>query len=85
MAMSREEAQKFVDALKQGRRFSTRFQEEEWNLSYRKNGKFKRWSHREDPYDPSKSDTSTEIMSEQEVIELMMKRYNYDVMMSKTH
>ncbi len=42
--MTEAEAQKIVKQLKTGKRFITRFQEDEWGIDYLGNGRFRHWS-----------------------------------------
>jgi len=85
MPMTREEAQRFVGQLKNGKEFATRFQEEEWGLRLLDGDQFQKWSHRVELFTNDKGEmdgrdeNSQEILTEEQVIELMMKWYSYDV------
>ena len=42
--MTEAEAKKIVKQLQAGKRFITRFQEDEWGIDYLGNGRFRHWS-----------------------------------------
>jgi hypothetical protein len=44
MSMTKSEARKIIKQLKSGKRFITRFQEDEWGIDYLGNGRFRQWS-----------------------------------------
>ena len=44
MIMTESDAKKIVNELKTGKRFITRFQEDEWGIDYLGNGRFRQWS-----------------------------------------
>lgn len=78
--MTEAEAMTLVAALKSGKRFATRFQEEEWGIMYEGNGRFQKWSHRVEPFEGGKEEWSHEQMSEAEVVALFMAYYSFDRM-----
>ncbi|MDO8435625.1 MAG: hypothetical protein Q7S89_03040 [bacterium] len=74
MGMNRNEAQKFVDELKNNKEFVTRFHDDEWGLKYIGVDRFKKWSNR------LEREGYQEILSEDQVISLMMEYYSYEIM-----
>jgi hypothetical protein len=74
--MTRLEAQEICAALTAGRSFATRHQEEEWGLVSRRDGRFEKWSHR--LLQEGGEESSRDILSEEQVIELLVTWYSYD-------
>lgn len=74
--MTRSEAQEICQALRAGRSFSTRFQEESWGLKMRRDGRFERWSHRllQDGGEEKRKD----ILSEEEVLESLVTWHSFE-------
>lgn len=77
--MKDEEAAAFVAQLRAGKRFVTRFQEEEWGLTYAGNGRYHKWSRRLDQ-------DSQETLTEAVLLDLLTTHYRYyDVMVARLH
>jgi hypothetical protein len=76
--MTRAEAQQFVDALRAGKVFATRHQEEEWGLSASADGTFRRWSHR--LLQDGGEESHDETLSETELITLLETWYGFERM-----
>lgn len=72
--MTHAEAAEFIAALRAGRAFATRFQEEEWGLRARPDGRFDKWSHR--LLMEGGDERSDEILSEAELEALLVKWYS---------
>lgn len=77
MAMTRDEAMAIARALRGGKRFATRFQEESWGLEARPDGGFRKWSERVDPYD-GREESSDETLDEEALIVLLTTWYGYE-------
>ena len=71
MIMTETEAKKIVKQLKTGKRFITRFQEDEWGIDYLGNGRFHHWS-RQGMFEVKES---SEEVDEANIITLLC---NYD-------
>lgn len=76
--MTNEEAAAFVAELRAGKRFVTRFQEEEWGLNYAGDGRYQRWTRRPDG-------ESQETLTEATLLDLLTTHYRYDVMVARLH
>ncbi len=74
--MTSEEAVAFMAQLRAGKRFVTRFQEEEWGLNYAGDGRYHKWSRRPDH-------ESQEILTETALLHLLTTHYRYDVMAAR--
>lgn len=74
--MTSEEATAFVAQLQAGKRFVTRFQEEEWGLTYADNGRYHKWSRHLDQ-------ESQETLTETALLDLLTTHYRYDVMVAR--
>ncbi|NJN55220.1 MAG: hypothetical protein HC804_10950 [Anaerolineae bacterium] len=75
--MTGEEAAAFVAQLRAGKRFVTRFQEEEWGLTYAGDGRYHKWTHRPDH---ESEETLEETLTEPALLNLLTAHYRYDVM-----
>lgn len=74
--MTGEEAAAFVAELRAGKRFVTRFQEEEWGLTYVGDGRYHKWSRHLDQ-------ESQETLTETALLDLLTTHYRYDVMVAR--
>ncbi|MBX3059697.1 MAG: hypothetical protein KF770_24875 [Anaerolineae bacterium] len=74
--MTNEEAAAFVAQLRAGKRFVTRFQEEEWGLNYAGDGRYQKWTRRPDG-------ESQETLTEAALLDLLTTHYRYDVMVAR--
>jgi hypothetical protein len=74
--MTNEEAAAFVAQLRAGKRFVTRFQEEEWGVTYVGDGRYYKWTRRPDQ-------ESEETLTEAALLELLTTHYRYDVMVAR--
>ena len=72
--MTEPEAKKIVKQLKTGKRFITRFQEDEWGIDYLENGSFRQW-FRQGMFEVKES---SEEVDETAIIALLCK-YDYNV------
>jgi hypothetical protein len=70
------EARAICDALRGGKRFATRFQEEEWGLETDPDGRFRKWSRRLAP--DCTEESNSETLREEELIEFLMTWYGYE-------
>lgn len=73
--MTKNEVEAFMAQLQAGKRFVTRFQEEEWGLAYVGDGRYQKWSRRDDQ-------ESQEILPEAALVDLLLTHYRYDVMVA---
>mgnify|MGYP001544167772 CR=1 FL=1 len=86
--MTIEESHNFIDKLKNGYRFITRFQENEWGINYT-NPDFLKWSSENEMFTNSfgemdcKQKYSENNMTEDELVDFLVKNYSYDVMIKK--
>lgn len=80
MTMSEEEARRFVAQLQNGKRFATRFQEDEWGLDFLGNGRYRKWSRRNRQDEVIAEET---VLTEAELLALLMHSYRYDVMAAR--
>ena len=78
MIMTEAEAQKIVQQLKSGKRFITRFQEDEWGIDYLGNGRFRHWS-RQGVF--AVKESSDEV-DEAAIINLLGK-YDYEIIKTR--
>lgn len=74
--MTRSEAKKIMDKIKKGKKYSTRFQEQEWGIYFQENGSFVEWGRETDLSGNGKDHSFENILNEQQVIELLLS-YNY--------
>ena len=74
MSMTESEARKIVKQLKSGKRFITRFQEDEWGIDYLGNGRFRKW-YRQGMFEVK---DSSEEVNEAEIIKTL-SLYNFDM------
>ena len=71
--MTEKEAKKIIKQLKAGKRFITRFQEDEWGIDYLGNGRFHKWS-RQGMFEVKES---SENVDEAEILRtLSLYKYN---------
>lgn len=78
--MNRTEAEQFVSLLKEGRSFVTRFQEQEWGLEYLPDtDRFREWGREED-YGAGTARNFDETITEEQLIEKLMKYYSLEIM-----
>ena len=76
--MSRAQAQKILAELKKGRRYGTRFQEQEWGVTYLPDKKkYREWGREADLSGRTNGSSFEKLLSEEEAIELFM-RYNFE-------
>ena len=75
--MSDDEADRFIAALRSGKRFATRFQEQEWSLDALADGTFRKWSHRADI---DGDEQSEEIVTEAMLKADLVRWYDYETM-----
>lgn len=76
--MTRAEAQQFVNALRAGKVFATRHQEEEWGLSAAADGTFRKWSHR--LLQEGGEESHEETLSEEALLTLLETWYSFERM-----
>jgi hypothetical protein len=76
--MTREEAQQFCAALRAGKAFATRHQEDEWGLYARPDGQFRKWSHR--LLQEGGEESAEETLDEAALLALLEKWYDYERM-----
>lgn len=83
--MTNEEVAAFVAQLQAGKRFVTRFQEEEWGLTYLGNGRYHKWSRRydDDLAGDGRPQESEETLTEIELMTLLTTHYRYDTMVAR--
>jgi len=81
--MTAGEAAVLVTELKNGKRFVTRFQEEEWGISYEGHGRFQKWAHRLEPFAGGKDEWSHEELSEAQVVDLFVKNYSFETIKAR--
>lgn len=74
--MTKQEAVAFAEQLRAGKRFVTRFQEEEWGLTYEGDGRYRKWSR---VYDQETEETLTE----EALLTLLTTHYKFDTMMAR--
>ena len=75
MAMTLTEAQAICNELRSGKSFGTRYQEDEWGLHANTDGTFQRWSRRSLP---DGDESSTDILSEEDLIDLLVTWQGYE-------
>lgn len=78
--MTEEEARRIVVALREGVRFATRLHKREWSLETAEDGRFRKWTC-EYTQDGRREDV--QMMSEREVVDLLVQWYRYDVMVEQ--
>jgi len=78
--MTAEEAGRIVDELKRGRRFAARTQEQEWRLERSEDGRFRKWACERTP-DGRQEDVT--LLTEGEVIDMLVRWYRFDVIMAQ--
>ncbi len=74
--MTQDEALTLVAALRAGKTFATRHQEDEWGLRVRKDGRFDKWSHR--LLIEGGEEHATDVLDEGELVALLVKWYGFD-------
>lgn len=72
--MTEKEAIQIIKQLKAGKRFITRFQEDEWGIDYLGNGRFHKWS-RQGMFEVNES---SENVDEAEIIRTL-SLYQFDI------
>lgn len=72
--MTRDEAIRIVAALRAGKTYATRYQEQEWGLEVRPDGTFREWRHQGGQDGESSSESTP---TEEEVIANFMEWYEY--------
>lgn len=86
--MTEQEAHDFIEQLKNGKKFITRFHENEWGIDY-KNPDFLKWSSQSEMFTNSqgemdcKTKSSEDKLTENELVDFLVKNYSYDVMISR--
>lgn len=78
--MTETEAKKIVKQLKTGKRFITRFHEDEWGIDYLENGRFRQWS-RQGLFEVKES---SEEADEAAIITLLCN-YDYEIIQARLH
>ena len=74
--MTRDEAMQICAALRSGRRFATRHQEEEWGLHAGPDGTFRKWSHR--LLQEGGEESHDETLTEAELVTLLTTWYGFE-------
>lgn len=80
--MTKQAAERLVSQLKSGKRLRTRFQEEEWGITYLGHGRFEKWSRRSG-MGVAPDEESHQEMAEVNLVQWLMDTYRYDVLAAR--